>query len=65
MYDFECPHCSWGMNREDINDQVHEDDHVGEWDITCPNCKKVIELVVEGTIDYSTYSKKTQEQPND
>lgn len=60
MYDFECPYCSWGMNREDITDQVHEDDHVGEWDITCTHCKKVIELVAEPSINYSTNSKKAQ-----
>lgn len=50
--DFNCPHCSWGMSREDINDQVHEDNHIGEWDVECNNCKKVFELQAEASIDY-------------
>ena len=64
MYDFDCPHCSWGMNRDDINDQVHEDDHVGEWDIECNNCKKSFELKAEPSITYWA-EKKTQEPTND
>ncbi|MCU4438687.1 hypothetical protein KTI07_04000 [Acinetobacter lwoffii] len=62
MYDFHCPHCSWGMNREDINDQAHEDDHIGEWDIECTSCKKVFELQAEAGIDYWVHVKEPQEQ---
>lgn len=60
MYDFHCPHCSWGMNRDDINDQVHEDNHVGVWDIQCNNCKKDLKLQAEPCIDYFV-SAKTKE----
>lgn len=52
MSDFFCPYCSWSMSREDINDQVHEDNHIGEWDVKCNNCKKVFELEAEVSIDY-------------
>ena len=64
MYDFNCPHCSWGMNREDINNQVHEDDHIGEWNIKCNKCKKPFGLEAEASIDYYV-SVKTQEPTND
>lgn len=64
MNDFDCPHCSWGMDREDINDQVHEDDHVGEWDVKCNNCKKVFELQAEPSIDYWVHTK-IKEPSND
>lgn len=59
MYDFNCPYCSWGMNRDDINNQVHGDDVLGYWDVKCPTCKKQFTLTAEPCIDYST---KTQEQ---
>ena len=62
MHDFDCPYCSWGMNREDVNEQVHEDCHIGEWYIACPNCKKVFELKAEASIDYWATPK---EQSND
>ena len=62
MYDFNCPYCSWGMDREDINEQVHEDDHIGEWDVSCRNCKKVFKLEAEASIDYWATPK---EQSND
>lgn len=65
MYDFFCPHCSWGMNRDDINDQVHEDDHIGEWDVKCNNCKKVFKLQAEASIDYWTNVREAQEQSHD
>lgn len=65
MYDFYCPHCSWGMNREDINSQVHEDDHIGEWDVQCNSCKKVFELQAEASIDYWVHVKEAQEPAND
>ncbi|MBI1452989.1 hypothetical protein IL972_13805 [Acinetobacter sp. FL51] len=65
MYDFYCPHCSWGMNREDINNQVHEDSHVGEWDVQCNKCKKEFELQAEVSIDYWTHVKEPQEPTND
>ena len=65
MYDFYCPHCDWGMNREDINDQVHEDDHIGWWDVQCNNCKKVFELQAEANIDYWVNAKATQDQNHD
>lgn len=61
MYDFYCPHCSWGMNREDINSQVHEDDRIGEWDVQCNNCNKVFELQAEPSINYWVHSKEPQE----
>lgn len=64
MYDFHCPHCSWGMNRDDINDQVHEDDHIFERDIKCNNCHKIFELQAEPSIDYWT-SIKSKEPSND
>lgn len=64
MYDFNCPYCSWGMNRDDIYSQVHEDDHVGEWDIECNHCKKVFELQAEASIDYWV-TGKAQEPTND
>lgn len=64
MYDFHCPHCSWGMNRDDINGQVHEDDHVGEWDVKCNKCQKAFELEAEASIDYYV-STKAQEPSND
>ena len=65
MYDFNCPYCSWGMNREDINNQVHEDDHIFESDIQCNNCKKIFELKAEATIDYWVDTKDEQEQSHD
>ena len=65
MYDFNCPCCSWGMNREDINNQVHEDDHVGEWNVQCSNCKKVFELQAEASIDYWVCVKEPREPAND
>ena len=65
MYDFYCPHCSWGMNREDINDQVHEDDHIGKWVIKCNNCEKALELEAKASIDYWIYAKEAQEPAND
>ncbi|WP_121775795.1 hypothetical protein [Acinetobacter bereziniae] len=52
MKDFYCPYCEHGMNREDINSQVHEDNHIGEWDVQCNNCNKVFELQAEASIDY-------------
>lgn len=58
MYDFNCPYCSWGMDREDINEQVHEDDHIGEWDVSCRNCKKVFKLEAEASIDYWAISRE-------
>lgn len=56
MMDFNCPHCSFGMNKEDIS-EVHEDDLVGEWDIECRNCKKEIQLNGEATVDYWAVAK--------
>ncbi|WP_407410697.1 hypothetical protein [Acinetobacter sp.] len=61
MYDFHCPFCSWGMDREDINDQVHEDDHVGEWEVKCNHCKKDFTLEAQPSIDYFVRIKKTQQ----
>ncbi|EXB86810.1 MULTISPECIES: hypothetical protein [Acinetobacter] len=61
MHDFDCPYCSWGMNREDINNQVHEDDRIGEWDVQCNNCNKVFELQAEPSINYWVHSKEPQE----
>lgn len=61
MMDFDCPYCSWGMNREDINNQVHEDNHIGEWDIKCTNCKKDLVLTAEPSIDYWVYKKEKEE----
>lgn len=55
--DFNCPYCSWGMSREDIYDQVHEDDHIFEEDVKCTNCKKVFELQAEPDINYFTNTK--------
>ncbi|WP_248122710.1 hypothetical protein [Acinetobacter radioresistens] len=49
------------MNREDINSQVHEDNHIGKWDIKCNNCKKDLELEAEPSIDYWIYAKEAQE----
>ena len=63
MYDFDCPYCSWGMNRDDINDQVHEDNHVGEWDIECNNCKKTFEL--KATDPNDALSELDEEQSHD
>ena len=60
MHDFDCPYCSWGMDREDID--VHENSHIGEWDVACRNCKKVFELTAEPSIDYWATPK---EQTND
>lgn len=60
MMDFYCPYCSHGINRDDINDQAHEDDHIGEWDIQCTNCKKVFKLEAEASIDYWVYKKKEE-----
>lgn len=60
MHDFNCPYCSFGIDREDID--VHEDEHIGEWDVTCPKCKKVFELEAEASIDYWA---TTKDQPND
>jgi len=60
--DFNCPHCSWGMNREDINSQVHEDNHIGEWDVQCNNCNKVFELQAEANIDYWVHVKEEKEE---
>lgn len=57
MKDFYCPYCEHGMEREDINEQVHEDNHVGEWDVECNNCKKVFELQAEASIDYWVNAK--------
>lgn len=65
MHEFNCPYCSWGMNREDINSQVHEDNHIGEWDIECNNCKKVFELQAEASIDYWVNAKEVMEQSHD
>lgn len=56
MMDFNCPYCSFGMNKEDIS-EVHEDDLVGEWDIECRNCKKEIKLNGEATVDYWAVAK--------
>jgi hypothetical protein len=53
------------MNREDINSQVHEDDHIGEWDVQCNSCKKVFELQAEASIDYWVHVKEAQEPAND
>ena len=64
MYDFYCPYCSCGMNRDDIYDQVHEDDHVGEWDIKCNHCNWVFKLEAEASIDYWV-TEKAQDQAND
>ena len=64
MSDFDCPYCSWSMSREDINDQVHEDNHIGEWDVTCTNCKKIFELEAEPDILYwATPKEPTNDQP--
>ena len=49
------------MNREDINNQVHEDNHIGEWDIKCTNCKKDLVLTAEPSIDYWAYKKEKEE----
>jgi transposase-like protein len=65
MYDFDCPHCSWGMNRDDINNQVHENDHIGEWDVQCNNCKKTFELKAEESINYWASTEEAQEQGHD
>lgn len=62
MYDFDCPYCSWGMNRDDINDQVHEDDKIGEWAVKCNNCGKDFYLVAEPSINY--WSSKSVENEN-
>lgn len=62
MYDFDCPYCSWGMNRDDINDQVHEDDKIGEWAVKCNNCGKDFDLVAEPLINY--WSSKSVENEN-
>lgn len=53
-YDFHCPYCGFGMNKEDA-EEVHEDDVLGEWDVRCHACKKEFELVAEPSIDYWTY----------
>ena len=50
MSEFNCPYCSWGMNKEDTD--IHEDEYIGEWDVTCTNCKKVFELEAEPDISY-------------
>ena len=52
------------MNRDDIYDQVHEDDHVGEWDIKCNHCNWVFKLEAEASIDYWV-TEKAQEPAND
>ncbi|MDV2440324.1 hypothetical protein QR665_12705 [Acinetobacter gerneri] len=41
---------------------VFEDDHVGEWEIQCPNCKKDFELIVEASIDYWVHVKEEKEE---
>ena len=61
MMDFDCPHCSFGMNKEDIS-EIHEDDVIGEWDITCRNCKKEIKLIAEPSITYWAHVKEEKEE---
>jgi hypothetical protein len=58
MYDFYCPYCNFGMNRKDINEQVHEDIQVGDWDIQCTSCNKEFELCAEVNIDYWANEKR-------
>ncbi|NUF61578.1 hypothetical protein PYR74_09915 [Acinetobacter bereziniae] len=62
MKDFYCPHCEQGIDRDEIYDQVHEDNHVGEWEIVCPNCKKDFELQAEASIDYWVHVKEEKEE---
>lgn len=53
-YDFHCPYCGFGMNKEDV-EEVHEDEKIGNWHVRCHVCKKEFELVAEPSIDYWTY----------
>ena len=61
MMDFDCPHCSFGMNKEVIS-EIHEDDAIGEWDITCRNCNKEIKLIAEPSITYWAHAKEEKEE---
>ena len=54
-YDFNCPHCGYGMNKDQVD--IHEDDVIGEWDTNCLNCKKTFVLTAEPSIDYWTNIK--------
>ena len=64
-YDFNCPHCGYGMNKDQVD--IHEDDVIGEWDVNCLNCKKLLflrqnqALIIRQTSKLRIYKMTEQE----